>query len=235
MHQGQLEVVLEQAPIRQAGELVVEGMEADDLLDALALGDVAGDTVASQESGASPGRAGFRLVVEGDRRHHHDDRLRCSRARFAAPAHQAQLHRGRCAGVAVRRRRDLDGERVIGRVDDRGKGTALQLVALEAQHGFGTRVDEREPAFGVERVDDVGRVLDQETVLALRLCQAFGHPAMLPLELAPRQRVGHPREQEVAVLALAHELHGTVAQRPDRGVDMRVPADHDDGRFGPMP
>ncbi len=69
---------------------------------------------------------------------------------------------------------------------------------------------------------------------ALRLRQAFGHLAMLALELSPRQRIGDAREQEVAAFALAHELHGAVAKRPYRGVDVHVPAHHDDGRAGAM-
>ncbi len=119
LHQGQFEMVLEQSAIGQACQLVVERVETDDLLDALALGDVAGDAVAASECGPRPRCAVLHLVVEGDRRHHHDDRLRSRRAGLPIATQQAQFHRGRPARFALRRGRDLDGETTVHLVDDR--------------------------------------------------------------------------------------------------------------------
>ena len=105
---------------------------------------------------------------------------------------------------------------------------ADQLLARKPQQLVGAVVDEGEAAFVVQRVDEVGRAVDQVAVQLFRLFQLRGDAQVGRFEAALLQCVGHRFQQLLAAVGLAQIVVGAALEGADRRVDADFAAHHDD-------
>ena len=124
------------------------------------------------------------------------------------------------------------GPRDVVLVDHQAVMLSQQFFAAVAEQAFDAVVDEGESAFAIQRVDEVGRTVDQEAVPLFRLLQALQDVVVFLFQPAPRQRVVDAAQQFLGFVRLAHEVGGAAAQRTDRRVDGAVAGHHDDRRIG---
>ena len=219
----EFEPVLEQHAVGQMGELVVVGLEGDDLLGALAFGDVARHAVQADDA------AVVLLREHRDAGQRHGDAVAFA-ARAAAIAAQPQFDAEALAGQAARlAEQGVDAVEVFGHHQG-GEGAAHQRAAVVAEQRLDARIEVGEAAGAVEREDEVGRALHQVAVQALRRLEALAHQLVGLFQRSLVQGALDRALQLRDVVGLAHVVVGTAAQGGDRGVD-RVLATDDDHRL----
>ena len=215
----ELEAILEQHPVGQVGELVVVGLEGDDLLGALALGDVARDAVEADHAAVVL----LRDHRDAGQRNGHAAAL----AAAVAPRAQAQLDVKALAGQAARlAEQGVDAVEVLGHHQG-GEGALDEGAALVAEQGLDARVDVGEASAAVEREDHVGGALHQIAVEFLRILQALAHQLVGAFERALVQGAIDRTLQLRDVVGLAHVVVGAAAQCADGRVDRVLAADDD--------
>jgi len=224
---GQAQAVLEQDAVRQVGQDVVVRLVRDDFLGALAVRDVARHAVGAVELELAHFLVGH---VHADRvqRDRHEGVVERAFLVGAGVAFQAQLDVARGALVDAALVEHVARAFLVLVVHEDRVMLADQLFALVAEQLVGAVVDEREAAFVVQRVDDVGRAVHQVAVHLFRVFQLAGDAPVRLFQAALLEGVRDRLEQFLAAVRLAQVIVGAAFQRADRGVDADFPAHHDD-------
>ena len=229
---GLAQTVLEQGPVRQAGEQVVVGLEGDGGLRLLALADVPGDTVAADEHPFLAARVP--VHAHGRELHRHAVLAgglgQAAQQVFLALELELEIARGALAGAAL-----VDavaGVVHLARGHQQQVVLAHQFLGAVAQGAADAVVDVGDHALGVQGVDDVGRGVDQEPVPVLGLFQLLEHACVVLLQLQLADRVAHGLDQLVGLVGLAQVVIGAQAQGQDGRFDVVVAAHDDDPALG---
>ena len=223
--QGQFKAIHKQRAIRQAGQQVVEGLEGNGFFRLLALGNVTGDAGSAEEAARRDVLIG---VINALRTEDGDDHPVVEMPDAGGLGLQPDLEIGRRPLADPALMEGVTGLLEVVVMNDARIVLAQQFVAGVAEQGFDAAVDEDEPAFAVEGVDEIRRLVDQETVQALGLLQACRHQRMLALHAAALQGAVDGAEQIGRVAVLADELEGSLAQCMNGRVDAIVGAEDND-------
>ena len=203
----------------------MEGLEGNGFFRLLALGNVTGDAGSAEEAARRNILIG---VVNALRTEDGDDHPVVEMPDARALGLEADLEIGRCPLADPAFMEGVTGLLEVVVMNDARIVLAQQFVAGVAEQGFDAAVDEDEPAFAVEGVDEIRRLVDQETVQALGLLQACRHQRMLALHTAALQGAVDGAEQIGRVAVLADELEGPLAQCMNGRVDALVGTEDDD-------
>ncbi len=110
--------------------------------------------------------------------------------------------------------------------------SADEFLGAVPEKSLDAVVDEAEAALGVEHVDDVRAVVDNETMALLRVLQLAVHLLNVLLELALVQHVFDSPEQFVRDIRLAQEIVSAAAHGQGGAVEGGLAADDDHGAVG---